>query len=109
MQGIRITTDSRPARTYGDAANTTFAAWGPMEGYSTAALLSGEATEGTAMTIRRITAPMLYTQSAPGRWLSSLTAAMDEAAAGWCRTYWQQGRLPICHPVRIALRQRRAP
>jgi hypothetical protein len=57
------------------------------------------------MTIRRTSPTLLYAQSAPGRWMSSLTAAMDEAA-GLCRVYWQQGR--SLRPVRIEQRARRA-
>ncbi|MBW4050824.1 MAG: hypothetical protein HIU85_05070 [Proteobacteria bacterium] len=53
------------------------------------------------MTIRRVTAPILYAQSASGRWLSSLTAAMDEGAAILCRTCWRQGRTLELRPVRM--------
>lgn len=60
------------------------------------------------MTIRRITPPMLYVQSAPGRWLSNLTAAMDEAAAALCRRCWREQRVLAFEPVRSALRSRRA-
>ncbi len=52
------------------------------------------------MTIRRITAPILYAHSAPGRWFLNMTAAMDEAAAGLCRMYWQQGQALALHRAR---------
>jgi hypothetical protein len=69
--------------------------------------------EGTAMTIRRVTAPVLYTQSTSGRWLSSLTAAMDEAAAGLCRMTWLRSRTtpalaPALQPVRMSPPSRQA-
>jgi hypothetical protein len=51
------------------------------------------------MTIRRVTAPALYAQSTSGRWLSSLTAAMDEAAAALCRMTWLRSRTPALAPA----------
>jgi hypothetical protein len=51
---------------------------------------------------RRVTASMLYAQSAPSRWLRGLTCAVDEAAAGLCHAYWQHGRVPALERARIA-------
>lgn len=70
-----------------------------MERYSPSRSRGRESIRGPVMTIRRVTAPMLYAHGASGRWLSSLTAAMDEAAAALCRTCWRQGRSR--EPVRI--------
>lgn len=59
------------------------------------------------MTIRRINAPMLYAE-ASDRWLRNVSGAMDaaracaaEAAAAFCRAYWQHGRIAALQPMRI--------
>ena len=52
------------------------------------------------MTTRQVTAPMLYAQSAPVRWLTNMTSGIDEAAAGVCRVYWRRGRSLDPQPVR---------
>ncbi|HET9109166.1 MAG TPA: hypothetical protein VFN79_18465 [Steroidobacteraceae bacterium] len=59
--------------------------------------------------MHRVTAPMLYAQSAPGRWLANLTPAMDEAAAVLCRACWRQGRPLDLRPMRLERRPRTAP
>jgi hypothetical protein len=53
------------------------------------------------MSTRRISPQMLYPQSAPARWVQSLAALMNEAAADLCRAYWQHGRRPALQPARI--------
>jgi hypothetical protein len=59
------------------------------------------------MTTRRVTASMLYAQSAPVRWVINMTSGIDQAAAGVCRAYWQRGRSLDPQPVRVPPSSRR--
>lgn len=60
-----------------------------------------------AMTTRRITTQMLYTQSSPIRWIGTLLRAMEEAAANLCQLRWQHGYLRALQPVVLVSSPRR--
>lgn len=60
-----------------------------------------------AMTMRRITAQMLYARSSPVRWIGALLRAMEEATASLCRLSWQHGYVRALQPVVLASSPRR--
>ena len=54
------------------------------------------------MTTRRFPVPMLYGPPTPARWLRTLAATIDRAAAGLCWQQWRHGFVPRLQPARVA-------